>query len=101
MKTERNSFPWPLFLVGPILALTAGYGLGFGSQVQKNNDWPVQKNHQREMVEWNGPTAQTEDAMRRWAPKGIGGHRTPEQMLKIVRENYSPVLMAFPTKRLG
>ena len=36
--------------------------------------------------------------MRRWAPKGMRGHRTPEEMLTLLRQHYSPQLMAFPTK---
>lgn len=50
------------------------------------------------MQDWNGSRAQAMDATRRWAPKGIGGPRTPEEMLRIVRRAYSPQLMVYPTK---
>jgi len=36
--------------------------------------------------------------MRRWAPKGIGGRRTPEEMLAFVHQVYTPHLMAYPAK---
>jgi hypothetical protein len=49
-------------------------------------------------VDWHGSRAQIEDAMRRWAPKGIGGQRTPAQMLAEVHQHYWPRVMAFPTK---
>jgi len=52
----------------------------------------------RTQVSWHGSQAQTEDAMRRWALKGIGGHRTPAQMLAEVHEHFSPTVMVFPTK---
>jgi hypothetical protein len=50
------------------------------------------------MVDWNGSRAQAADAMRRWAPKGIGGNRAPAQMLALVHKDYTPHLMAYPTK---
>ena len=57
-------FPWPLFAVVAIVAGVVGYGVGsFQSRAQR----PA------EMMHWNGSHAQAEDAMRRWAPKGIGG----------------------------
>jgi len=52
----------------------------------------------RMQVDWHGSRAQTEDAMRRWAPKGIGGHRTPAQMLNEVHQHYFPRVMDFPNK---
>ena len=52
----------------------------------------------RRQMDWHGSRAQSEDAMRRWAPKGVGGHRTPAQMLEEVHRHYWPRVMAFPTK---
>jgi len=52
----------------------------------------------RIQVDWHGSRAQTEDAMRRWATKGIGARRTSAQMLAEVHEHYWPRVMAFPTK---
>lgn len=49
-------------------------------------------------MDWHGSRAQAEDAMRRWASKGIGGHRTPAQMLAEMHQHYSPRVMSFPNK---
>ena len=83
MKTDRNPFPWPIFVVTAIVSLVAGYGLGRHSSVEEERD--VQ------FIDWNGSHAQAEDAFRRWARKA---HETPTS----VRQGWSPRLMAFPTK---
>jgi hypothetical protein len=73
-----------------IVALAVGYAIG-----SRSNDHVARY---PDMHNWNGSRAQAEDAMRRWAPKGIGGDRTPQQMLALVHQHYSPRLMAYPTK---
>lgn len=90
MRTERNLFPWPLLIVVAVVSLAGGYGLGRHTALQEAR--------QVKFIDWNGSHAQAEDAMRRWAPKGIGGHRTPAELSAIVHQNYSPSLMAYPTK---
>lgn len=90
VNTERQPFPWPLFVAVTIVALVVGYAIG-ASAAERASRRP-------NMEDWNGSRAQAEDAMRRWAPKGIGGHRSPEEMLALVRQNYTPQLMAYPTK---
>lgn len=90
MNTERQPFPWPLFVALGLAALAIGYAIG-SSPMERASRYP-------KMEDWNGSRAQAEDAMRRWGPKGIGGHRTPEEMLALVRQSYTPQLMAYPTK---
>lgn len=90
MNAQRQPFPWPLFVAVAIVALVTGYAIG-SSPVERASRGPA-------MMDWNGSRAQAEDAMRRWAPKGIGGHRTPEEMLALVHRYYSPQLMVFPSK---
>ena len=83
-------FPWALLVAVAIVALVIGYVIGAYPMERAS---PLPK-----MEDWNGSRAQAEDAMRRWAPKGIGGQRTPAQMLALVHEGYTPQLMAYPTK---
>jgi hypothetical protein len=90
VNTERQPLPWPLFFAVVIVTLVVGYAVGSSSNRHASR-YP-------KMQDWNGSRRQAEDAMRRWAPKGIGGQRTPEEMLALVREHYSPQLMAYPNK---
>jgi hypothetical protein len=87
---DRPPFPWPLFVVVAIVAFVVGYAIGSSPNGNVS--------HYPEMQDWNGSRAQAEDAMRRWASRGTGGDRKPAQMLALVHQNYSPRLMAYPTK---
>jgi hypothetical protein len=90
VNAVRQPFPWPLFLAVAIVALAIGYAIG-ASPIERASRRP-------KMEDWNGSRAQAEDAMRRWAPNGIGGHRTAEEMSALVHQNYTPQLMAYPAK---
>jgi hypothetical protein len=90
VKLERQTLPWPLLLVVVAVALAIGYAIGSAS--------PPRTPSYDDFDDWNGSKAQAEDAMRRWAHKGIGGNRTPQQMLAEVHAGYRPRLMAYPSK---
>jgi hypothetical protein len=90
VSAGRQLFPWPLFVPIAIAGLVVGYAIGSSSNRHAER--------YAEMRDWNGSRAQPEDAMRRWASKGIGGRRTPEQMWAEVHKHYSPRLMAYPNK---
>jgi hypothetical protein len=80
VKTDRNAFPWPLFVVIACVGLATGYSLGHAARQPET-----------QFLDWNGSHAQAEDAYRRWAKKA---DETPAS----VRRLWSPRLMAFPTK---
>jgi hypothetical protein len=90
MTIPRQPFPWPLFLSAAIVALVAGYAIGKHASLIPQNG-AVEVVHGDRFTDFAGSRAQAEDAFRRWAQKT---HDTSTR----VRQIWSPVLMAFPTK---